>query len=229
MAKHETPAPTPRPRSSIEADKDRRTQQGQGGDTTRELPGGVDPRAPQYPGPMSTSENVTTEEQEAAQAALKEGDVTTAPTQYGSSATRAEQIESQVAAGENPLSPQSTSFNEPHDVSGGLTTPPRPEGQKDPVPRGRAHLFDPRTGAPQMGAQRRARLEDDDDDSEVEVELAHPITLTDDHGTAHTYQAGKQKVPKQHSEHWYLKQHLVPKQAKKAAKEDEPTPRKKAE
>lgn len=204
--------------------------QNQGGDQSKELPGGKDPREEQYPGKYSTQENVTTEEQEAAQAARKEGEVTDAGTPYGSQATRAEQIESQVAAGENPLSPQSTTFNEPHGGGNamGLVTPPRPEGQKPIVPQGKQMKFDPNTGAPTTAGKRRMRLEEDDggdDDEEVEVELLRPMNLTDDHGATHAYEAGKVKMPKSHSTHWYTKLHAKQQDAK--SQDEEVQPRKK--
>lgn len=220
-----TPAPSPAParqRASIE-ERDTGTREGgnQGGDS-KTLPGGKDPRESQYPGPLSTSENVGTEEQKAAQTARKEGNITNADEPYAT-APRAEQIEAQTAAAENPLSPQSTTINEPH---GGRTTdlvsPPRPEGQRDPVPRGHPSgwKFDPQTGERLSNQSRgRARLDDDEDrEEEREVELAGPVTLTADDGSVHTYQPGKQKMPRSHAEHWYLKQHLVPK--KKGTKND---------
>lgn len=225
--KHTPPAPSPAParqRASIE-ESNTGVREG-GGDNSKTLPGGKDPRDPQYPGPLSTSENVTTDEQRAAQEARKKEDITGADTPYAT-ASRAEQVEAQTAAAENPLSPQSTTINEPH---GGrttdLTTPPRPEGQANPVPRGHPSgwRFDPQTGERLANQSRgRARLDDDDDkEEETEVELAGPVTLTADDGSTHTYQTGKQKVPKSHAEHWYLKQHLVPKKdTKREPKKDE--------
>lgn len=221
------PAPTARPRVNIDEQQQRnQTASGTGGDTSKELPGGKDPRDPQYPGPYSTSENVTTDEQEAAQKADKES-MTDAGTPYGSQATRAEQVESQHAAAENPLSPQSTSFNEPHGNVGGLEAPPRPEGQRDIVPRARKHLYDPATGAPTTHGHRRARLEayaDEDeerpDEEMVEVEVASPVNLTDDDGNVHHYDAGKQKIRASHRDHWYMKQHI---------KDTTPMPKKKAD
>lgn len=222
------PAPQPRARERIE-DTRRESEkastlrsENQGGDQSKELPGGKDPREPQYPGPMSTSENVTTEEQKAAQAAMKE-DITDAGTPYGSQATRAEQIESQVAAAENPLSPQSTSINEPHETAAGLVHPPRPEGQRNVVPQPRQMQFDPQTGAPTTAGKRRMRLEqgDDGEDEEVEVTVLRPVTLTDDHGAQHQYQPGeKVKMPRSHAEHWYMKLHTK-QEAKKERKKAE--------
>lgn len=233
MAKHptSTPAPTARPRQTIDDPRSRSQRPGDS-DTTRsgqaavaadpnakKLPDGKDPRDPQYPGPLSTSENVTTDEQEAAQAARKE-DITTADIGPYGTASRAEQIESQKAAAENPLSPQSTSISEPHTaVGGGVVNPPRPEGQQSPVPQGtgspNSWKFDPMTGQPLAGNQAgpasargtRRRLEDDKD--EVEVNLKAGINLTDDHGTTHRYEAGKQKMPRAHADHWYVRQHEV--------------------
>jgi hypothetical protein len=215
---HKTPppAPTARPRERID---ERNTSN----DSDKTLPGGKDPRDPQYPGPMSTSENVTTEEQKAAQTARKEADITDKDVPYGSTATRAEQVEAQKAAAENPLSPQSTTINEPHGGNAaGLVAPPRPEGQRNIVPTGHPSgwKFDPQTGErlANQESRGRARLEDDDEE-ETEVELASPVMLTDDTGGTHRYEAGKQKMPRSHAEHWYLKQHLVP--AKKGAKKSD--------
>lgn len=229
--KHNPPAPSPAParqRASIdEQDNTKNTGNTgvrEGGGDNKTLPGGKDPRDPQYPGPLSTSENVTTDEQRAAQAAREREEITGADAPYAT-APRAEQIEAQKAAAENPLSPQSTTINEPH---GGRTTdlvqPPRPEGQPDPVPRGHPSgwKFDPQTGE-RLGNQSRGRARLEDEDEETEVELAGPVTLTADDGTTHAYAAGKQKVPRSHAEHWYLKQHLVPKKGtqKKGESKDE--------
>lgn len=218
----------PRQRERLEDDKDKGIAAQTGDPNAKTLPGGKDPRDPQYPGPMSTSENVTTDEQEAAQRARKEGDITDKDVGYGATASRAEQIESQTAAAENPLSPQSTSFNEPHAGAGaGLVAPPRPKGQKPIVPSGRpaSWKFDPETGE-RLQAQ-RVRLEDDEDEDEdeVEVEVAHPVNLTLDGGEQAQYQPGKQKMPRSHAEHWYMKQHLV----KKSPDEDKSMARKSAE
>lgn len=232
------PAPAPaRPRASIddprgrgpnESDTTRAGTAASGDANAKELPGGVDPREPQYPGKYSTSENVTTDEQKAAQQTMKKEDITDADVGPYATASRAEQIESQVAAAENPLAPASTTVSEPHTMpGGGLDNPPAPEGFRSNVPQGNAPQgqwkFDPMTGKP-LGerstteSRRRQRLQDDEDD-EVEVTLAGPVTLTDDRGGTHRYEAGKQKMPRSHAEHWYIRQHEAqPEESKKSKK-----------
>jgi hypothetical protein len=218
------PPPAPaqsRPRASIDESRNssRSDNRDNDDDNANKLPGGEDPRRPQYPGPMSTSENVTTKEQEAAQAARKDQDITQADVGPYATASRAEQVESQKAAAENPLGPASTSVSEPHTMQGaGLVAPPVPEGFDPGIPQGRGPQsqwkFDPMTGKPLAGgdrgsttdSRRRKRLEDEDDDK-VEVTLAGPVTFTDDRGGVHHYEAGKQKMPRAHAEHWYIRNH----------------------
>lgn len=234
--KNTPPPSSSRERKTIsEEDKDN-TNTGRAGTAgavgdpnAKELPGGKDPRDPQYPGKYSTSENVTTDEQEAAQEAYRKKDgITSADVGPYATAPRAEQVESQRAAAENPLAPQSTTISEPHNMGGGgLDNPPAPEGFKSPIPMGnkRGWNFDPLTGERLQHGSRRARLEDEEDDEdEVEVELVGPVTLTDDHGTQHKYEGGKQKMPRAHAEHWYIKSHAVQKKS-----EDKSAARKSAE
>jgi hypothetical protein len=198
---------------------------GTGDPNAKELPGGVDPRQPQFPGRMSTSENVTTDEQRAAQDARKKEDITGADVGPYATASRAEQIESQVAAAENPLAPQSTSSSEPHaGMGGGLDNPPAPEGYRSLIPRGRpaSWKFDPETGD-RLAPRQRTRLEEDDDE-EVEVNIVGPVTLTRDDGSTTVIQPGKQKMRRSDADHWYVKAHTAntAQERKESAQEQQP-------
>lgn len=207
------PSPAPRQRERLEErnEANTETERRDERDPRNMTPEGRDPRQPtSHVSDMATSENVLTEEQKAAQAAMQKGDLggTTGTATADEQRLQAAQIESQVAAAENPLGPVSTVMP-PAGIAGevGLGAPPVPPNQPgvpQPVTQpGQRPTAEQREEQKQQTRQRR-KLEEDT----TEVKLRAPVTLTDDQGRQHHYAAGKQKIPTAHAEHWYVQQFI---------------------